>query len=95
MNQTITALAKISNDFAKHPAVASIELLNEPFGYSLDRKIVEGFYTDTITDKVISNETVAANPPTDIAIHEAYYGIESWQSFMPDQKNLVSENDFR
>ena len=42
--QTITALNKIRDDHASHPAVAAIELINEPLGPDLDMDTVRQFY---------------------------------------------------
>lgn len=43
VEQTLKAIRKIRDDHASHPAVASIELLNEPMGPSLDMDVVRQF----------------------------------------------------
>jgi glucan 1,3-beta-glucosidase len=40
VTQTKNALNKIRDDYASHPAVAAIELLNEPMGTSLGMNVV-------------------------------------------------------
>lgn len=46
ISQTHAALDQIRNDHANHPAVASIELLNEPMGPSLNLGTIQQFYAD-------------------------------------------------
>jgi len=46
VSQTHKALKKLRKDFASNPAVATIELLNEPMGPELDMDTVEQFYYD-------------------------------------------------
>lgn len=68
--QTIKALNKIRDDHASHPAVASIELLNEPMGPSLDMDVVRQFYMDGWGN--LKNSDVA------VCFHEAFEGVDAW-----------------
>ena len=43
---TIKVLNKIRDDYASHPAVSAIELLNEPAGWALDINTIRQFYMD-------------------------------------------------
>jgi glucan 1,3-beta-glucosidase len=46
VTQTKNVLNQIRDDHASHPAVASIELLNEPLGPVLDLSTIQQFYDD-------------------------------------------------
>ena len=70
---THKALNKLRDDFASHPAVAAIELLNEPMGPQLDMGMVERFMEDGAKD--LQGTGVA------IAFHDAFRGITSWNSW--------------
>ncbi|KAK0940122.1 hypothetical protein LTR29_008317 [Friedmanniomyces endolithicus] len=71
--QTHTALNKIRDDHASHPAVAAIELLNEPMGPSLDMDTVRQFYMDGWG--ALDGSGVA------ITFHDAFEGVNSWNSW--------------
>ncbi|KAF2186559.1 glycoside hydrolase family 5 protein [Zopfia rhizophila CBS 207.26] len=67
---TIKVLNKIRDDHASHPAVAAIELLNEPMGWSLNMNTVRQFYMDGWGN--LKNSNVA------ITFHDAFQGVTSW-----------------
>ncbi|KAI0377370.1 putative Exo-beta-1,3-glucanase [Hypomontagnella monticulosa] len=71
--QTLTALNKLRDDFASHPAVASIELLNEPMSPNLNMDTVRQFMSDGV--KNLQGSNVA------IAFHDAFLGIGSWNDW--------------
>lgn len=71
--QTHTALNQIRDDHAAHPAVAAIELVNEPLGSSLDMSTVTQFYMDGWGD--LENSNVA------ITFHDAFQGVTSWNDW--------------
>ncbi|KAK4995410.1 hypothetical protein LTR28_000533, partial [Elasticomyces elasticus] len=73
VSQTITALNKIRDDHASHPAVAAIELLNEPMGPSLNMDVVRQFYMDGWGN--LQSSKVA------ITIHDAFEGVTSWNGW--------------
>jgi len=73
ITQTHTALNKIRDDHASHPAVAAIELVNEPMGPSLDMDTVRQFYMDGWGD--LSGSNVA------VTFHDAFEGVNSWNDW--------------
>lgn len=79
--QTIKALNKIRDDHASHPAVASIELLNEPMGPQLDMEVVKQFYMDGWGNLKDSNVAVA--------FHEAFQGVGAWGDWGAGMSNLL------
>lgn len=73
IQETINALNRIRDDLSSHGSVASIELLNEPMGPSLDRGRLEQFYYDgwgnlRDTDNVM-------------AFSDAFLGVNNWNGF--------------
>lgn len=70
IDQTHKALNKIRDDHASNPAVASIELLNEPMGPELDRDTIRQFYYDGWGD--LKNSDVA------VTVHDAFEGVDGW-----------------
>ena len=70
---THKALNKIRDDHASHPAVAAIELLNEPLGPALDMDTVRQFYMDGWGN--LKNSDVA------VTFHDAFEGVNSWNSW--------------
>lgn len=78
---TLRALNRIRDDFANHPAVAAIELLNEPFGPSLDMNIVRQFYYDGWGN--LRQNSVA------VTFHDAFQGVTSWDDFGAGLTNLL------
>ncbi|KAK5110559.1 hypothetical protein LTR62_005751 [Meristemomyces frigidus] len=73
VSQTHTALNKIRDDHASHPAVAAIELVNEPMGPSLNMDTVRQFYMDGWGDLDGSNVAVT--------FHDAFEGVNSWNNW--------------
>lgn len=73
MSMTHQALNQIKNDHASHPAVAAIELLNEPMGPSLNMDTVRQFYMDGWGD--LSGSNVA------VTFHDAFEGVTSWNDW--------------
>lgn len=73
VDQTLKALKQIRDDHASHPAVASIELLNEPMGSSLDLDTVTQFYYDGWG--AMKDSSVA------VTFHEAFEGCPEWDDF--------------
>lgn len=70
---THQALNKIRDDYASHPSVAAIELVNEPMGSSLDMDTVRQFYMDGWGDLKDSNVA--------ITFHDAFQGVNSWNDW--------------
>nr|POF17497.1 glucan 1,3-beta-glucosidase [Quercus suber] len=73
ISQTHKALNKIRDDHASHPAVAAIELINEPMGPSLNMDTVRQFYMDGWGDLESSNVA--------ITFHDAFEGVNSWNNW--------------
>lgn len=78
---TIKALNKIRDDFASNPAVAAIELLNEPMGPSLDPAVLKQFYMDGWGNLRDSNVAVT--------FHDAFNGVNAWNDFGAGMANLL------
>ena len=78
---TLKALNKIRDDFASHPAVASIELLNEPMGPKLDMGMVEQFMTEGAQN--LQGADIA------IAFHDAFRGVTSWNNWGAGMSSLL------
>lgn len=81
--QTITALNKIRDDYASHPAVAAIELVNEPLGSSLDMDTVRQFYMDGWGN--LKDSHVA------ITFHDAFEGVNAWNDWGSGMWNLLED----
>ncbi|KAK4626524.1 Glucan 1,3-beta-glucosidase [Fulvia fulva] len=78
---TIKALNKIRDDFASNPAVAAIELLNEPMGPQLDQNVLKQFYMDGWGNLRDSNVAVT--------FHDAFIGVNSWNDWGAGMSNLL------
>jgi glucan 1,3-beta-glucosidase len=78
---TINVLNKIRDDHASHPAVAAIELLNEPMGSSVDMGVVKQFYMDGWGNLETSNVA--------ITFHDAFQGVTSWNDWGSGMWNLL------
>lgn len=78
---THQALNKIRDDFASHPSVASIELVNEPMGSALNMDTLRQFYMDGWGD--LENSNVA------IAFHDAFQGVNAWNNWGSGMWNLL------
>ncbi|KAK4554199.1 hypothetical protein LTR86_008727 [Recurvomyces mirabilis] len=73
IQQTHNALNKIRDDHASHPAVAAIELVNEPLGPSLDMDTVRQFYMDGWG--ALDGSNVA------VTFHDAFEGVNAWNDW--------------
>ncbi|CAD0052013.1 unnamed protein product [Aureobasidium pullulans] len=81
VSRTISALNKIRDDMASHPAVSAIELLNEPMGSSVGMDTVRQFYMDGWGN--LKNSDVA------ITFHDAFAGVTSWNDWGSGMWNLM------
>ncbi|KAF2014023.1 glycoside hydrolase family 5 protein [Aaosphaeria arxii CBS 175.79] len=81
VSHTLRVLNKLRDDHASHPAVSSIQLLNEPLGPSLDMSTVRQFYMDGWGNLKDSNVAVA--------FHDAFQGVTSWGDFGAGMWNLL------
>lgn len=79
--QTYTALNIIRDDHASHPAVASIELLNEPLIPVLGKDPVEAFYSQGYSN--------LQGAPVVVTIQDGFDGVNSWNSFAQGKPNLI------
>jgi glucan 1,3-beta-glucosidase len=86
--QTLRALAKIRDDHANHPAVAVIELLNEPMGPKLDMNMVRQFMADGVASLAGSNVA--------IAFHDAFQGPGAWNGWSsgPAEKLILDTHHY-
>lgn len=78
---TINVLNKIRDDYASHPAVSAIELLNEPLGPNLNMDTVRQFYMDGWGN--LKNSDVA------VTFHDAFEGVTSWNNWGAGMWNLL------
>ncbi|RYO74941.1 hypothetical protein DL764_010623 [Monosporascus ibericus] len=78
---TLNALNKIRDDFASHPAVAAIQLLNEPMGPKLDMNVVRQFMKEGYNNLQSSNVAVA--------VHDAFQGVTGWNDWGAGMSSLV------
>jgi glucan 1,3-beta-glucosidase len=74
-------LNKLRDDCASHPAVAAIQLLNEPLGPNLDMNVVRQFYMDGWGNLKDSNVAVV--------FHDAFQGVTSWGNWGAGMWNLM------
>lgn len=81
MDHTIKVLNKIRDDYASHPAVSAIELLNEPMGPSLNMDTVRQFYMDGWGN--LKDSDVA------VTFHDAFEGVTAWGSWGSGMWNLL------
>jgi len=81
VSHTINVLNKIRDDHASHPAVAAIELLNEPLGPNLDMNVVRQFYMDGWGNLRDTNVAVT--------FHDAFQGVTAWNSWGAGMWNLL------
>ena len=81
VDYTKKVLNKIRDDHASHPAVAAIELLNEPMGPSLNMDTVRQFYMDGWGN--LKDSGVA------VTFHDAFEGVTSWGSWGSGMWNLL------
>jgi len=81
IDHTKKVLNKIRDDHASHPAVAAIELINEPLGPDLDMNAVRQFYMDGWGN--LKSSGVA------ITIHDAFQGVTAWNGWGSGMGNLL------
>lgn len=81
ITHTKNVLNKIRDDYASHPAVAAIELLNEPMGPSLNMDGVRQFYMDGWGN--LENSNVA------VTFHDAFQGVTAWNNWGSGMWNLL------
>ncbi|KAI0020381.1 glucan 1,3-beta-glucosidase precursor [Xylariomycetidae sp. FL0641] len=73
LQQTLSALTKLQTDFGAHPAVAAIELLNEPMSPNLNMDTVKSFMSKGYGNLAGQNYAVA--------FHDAFLGPTSWNDW--------------
>lgn len=78
---TKKVLNKIRDDMAGHPAVNSIQLLNEPLGGVVNVDTIKQFYYDGWGDLRDSNVA--------IAFHDAFQGVSGWNDWGAGMGNLL------
>ena len=78
---THNVLNQIRDDHASHPAVAAIELVNEPMAPEIGVETVQQFYNDGWGNLKDSNVAVT--------IHDAFEGVDAWNDFGSGMWNLM------
>ena len=81
VEHTIKVLNKLRDDFASHPAVSAIQLLNEPMGWNLNMDVVRQFYMDGWGNLRDSNVAVT--------FHDAFQGVTAWNDWGAGMWNLL------
>jgi len=81
VQQTYQTLNKLRNEYASHPAVATIELLNEPIAKDIGLSKVTDFYTKSYKDMVGHGMAVT--------IQAAYEGINAWNVWAKGKKDVI------
>jgi len=81
VDETHTALNQIRDDHASHPAVAAIELVNEPEASTIGLATVQQFYMDGWGD--LENSNVA------ITFHDGFEPFSTWESWGSGMWNLL------
>lgn len=81
IQRTQRALNKIRDDHAANPAVASIEILNEPMASTIGRSKVTQFYNQATNQ--------LANHNVGIVFHDAFEDVNSWNNFGAGHPNLI------
>ncbi|EUC34116.1 glycoside hydrolase family 5 protein [Bipolaris zeicola 26-R-13] len=81
VDYTKKVLNKLRDDHASHPAVAAIQLLNEPLGPALDMNTVRQFYMDGWGN--LRDSGVA------VTFHDAFQGVTSWNQWGSGMWNLL------
>jgi len=81
ISHTLSVLAKLRDDWAAHPAVMAIQLVNEPANWGVPIATIRDFYNqawDLLKDS-----------PVAIVFHDAFTGVTSWGDWGTDKWNLV------
>jgi len=82
VQQTLNVLNKIRDDHASHPAVAAIELLNEPQGSVISLDTIKQFYNNGWGNLQASGVAVTE--------HDAFQQpVSSWNSFGAGEYNII------
>lgn len=81
VDYTLRVLNKIRDDHASHPAVAAIELLNEPLGPALNMDTIRQFYMNGWGN--LKGSGVA------VTFHDAFEGVTSWNNWGGGMWNLL------
>jgi glucan 1,3-beta-glucosidase len=81
ISRTIEALNKIRDDMGDHPAVSTIELLNEPMGSSIGMDKVRQFYMDGWGN--LRNTNLVTT------FHDAFAGVNAWNDWGSGMWNLM------
>lgn len=81
VQHVLNVLNKLRDDHASHPAVAAIQLLNEPMGPSLNMDRVRQFYNDGWGNLRDSNVAVV--------VHDAFMGVNSWNDWGSGMANVM------
>ena len=78
VNQTLTAIQDLAQRYSGDTdVVTAVELLNEPFGYSLDMDEVKSFYLDGYSTVTGASDNFAT------CIHDAFQNFSTyWDGFM-------------
>lgn len=79
--QTFAAIRRLNEEFQNHPAVAAIELLNEPLGGEVDLGVLTQFYLDSWD--------LMRDEPLAIAFSDAFEGVEAWNDFGTSKDDLL------
>lgn len=81
ISQTYTALNKIRDDHASNPAVAAIELINEPMASTVGDSTLKTFYQNGWGN--LENSNVA------ITFHDGFEGVNAWNDWGSGMWNLL------
>ncbi|TKX23213.1 glucan 1,3-beta-glucosidase-2 [Elsinoe australis] len=73
IDQARSVLQKLRDDFANHPAVSTIQVVNEPQAAQIGSDKVEQLYRDTWGD--------FRNSPIVTTIHDGFLGVNAWNGF--------------
>jgi len=83
VDHTLNTLKKLRQDHGDHPAVATIEALNEPLGPNLDMGTVTQFYQDSWGTIVADGHNIA------MTIHDAFQGPKYWNGWGDGMNNII------
>ncbi|KAG8627480.1 hypothetical protein KVT40_004963 [Elsinoe batatas] len=81
VDETRAVLQKLRDDLANHPAVSSIQVVNEPQGAIIGSDKVEQLYRDTWGD--------FRDSPVVTAFHDAFLGVNAWNGFGAGMDGLL------
>ena len=75
MNLTYRLVDYILNKYGNHTTIHSIQLVNEPLGFLLNKEKLSNFYIYCL-EKIIQKNIKAK-----LVLHDAFFNIESWKNF--------------